>query len=64
MKKLLLLLCACTFPVQAQDTVRVKHSNYDAVFVPVFAIVMPVVLEFTVIDAAVGNTVKEPPPAN
>ena len=32
MKKLLLLLCACTFPVQAQDTVRVKHSNYDAVF--------------------------------
>ncbi len=30
--ELLLLLCACTFPVQAQDTVRVKHSNYDAVF--------------------------------
>ena len=36
----------------------------NAVFVPVFAIVMPVVLEFTVIDAAVANTVKEPPPAN
>ena len=36
----------------------------NAVFVPVFAIVMPVVLEFTVIDAAAEATVKEPPPAN